>query len=88
MTRAVVWKGKSGRWWVDVCDDKNWRAHLPLDRRALVTAVKDTSPHPTHQEALDAALAAVGLLRDGNPHTPCGRGPCALGDQHQGACQQ
>lgn len=63
MRRATVWKGASGSWWADVCDDKNWKAHLPLDRRALVTAVKDTSPHPTHAAALAHALAEVGLTK-------------------------
>lgn len=34
-----------------------------------------------------AARLIRGALNDGDPSTPCGRGPCALGDGHTGNCR-
>lgn len=73
-------------WIADVCDANEYQDGMPWQLRAL-TDTSTQAVRDTHREALSWALAVTGQLRDGDPHTPCGRGPCALGNDHRGDCR-
>lgn len=61
MKRAAVWKGTSGRWWVDVLRAEDWN---PAKRIAQQEGPVLNPHHPgcaTQAEALTQAIQAVGL---------------------------
>lgn len=84
--RAAIYRGADA-WWIDSCDADEYREGLTWHLKALLADSARHTSRPTHREALAYALAETGLLSDGDPHTDCGRGPCALGHGHHGACR-
>ena len=57
------------------------------DRRLLVLVGKSDRLREVTVTRDQAARIIRRALNDGDPSTPCGRGPCALGDGHTGNCR-
>ena len=70
---------------LDATEARADRAEAALQR---VRAELDTWMHRCQTEQTMRALDDVHrALDDGDPTTPCGRGPCALGAGHAGNCR-
>ena len=72
---------------LDATEARADRAEAALQR---VRDVLDTWMHRCQTEQTMRALDDVHRAldrHDGDPTTPCGRGPCALGDGHAGDCR-
>ncbi|WP_053917025.1 hypothetical protein [Brachybacterium sp. SW0106-09] len=61
--RAGVWKGASGRWWVDVRRAEDWDPEQGIAQQGGAVLNPRHPGCATHAEALAHALAEVGLDR-------------------------